>query len=63
MEMDQNRTLLAELASDVADVASAPGRIPHLYLGELDAGEWLRFARLHAEHHLAITRDVAAALD
>lgn len=63
MEMDQNRAMLAELASEVARVADAAGRIPHVYLGELDAGEWLRFARLHAEHHLAIARDIEAALE
>lgn len=35
-------------------IASTALRIPHPLLGPLDAPEWLRFARIHADHHLAI---------
>ncbi|MFT4538088.1 MAG: hypothetical protein ACI841_003716 [Planctomycetota bacterium] len=50
-------------ALDVADglreeVLQAPGLIPHHALAELTAAQWLRFARLHTEHHLAIVADI-----
>lgn len=32
----------------------APGRIPHQLLGPLTAAQWVRFARIHTLHHLAI---------
>ena len=42
-------------------VPHASHRIPHQDLGNLTAAEWLRFASLHAAHHLAIARDLRAA--
>lgn len=54
---------LEGVAGLAAEIPGAPKRIPHHALGELDAAEWLRFAQLHARHHLEIVRDVAAALD
>lgn len=41
-------------------IDSAPGAIEHHALGPLSAAQWLRFARLHCEHHLAILRDIEA---
>jgi len=52
---------LAKVRGVAAGVPGAPGAIVHHKLGALSAAHWLRFARLHAEHHLAIVRDVAAA--
>lgn len=34
------------------------GRFKHPVFGYLDALQWLRFARIHALHHLAIIRDI-----
>ena len=62
-EMQLNRETLMALSPDLAGVTAAEGRIPHVFLGELNAAEWLRFARLHSEHHLAILRDIEAALE
>lgn len=45
----------------LGQVVAAPNRIPHQRLGNLDAGQWLRFARLHAAHHLAIISDLVGA--
>jgi hypothetical protein len=61
-EMQLNRETLMALSADLTKVPGAEGRIPHVFLGELNASEWLRFARLHSEHHLAILRDIEAAL-
>lgn len=49
---------LARTRDLLPEVSGAEGRIPHQDLGELNAAEWLRFARLHAGHHLAIARDL-----
>ena len=53
--------LLETVRGLAEQVASAPGAIVHLQLGALSAAHWLRFARLHGEHHLAIVRDIARA--
>ncbi len=45
----------------LGQVTAAPNRIPHQRLGNLDAGQWLRFAHLHAAHHLEIIRDLVQA--
>ncbi|MDA1263949.1 MAG: DinB family protein [Planctomycetota bacterium] len=50
--LERTRALLATLPGAVA-------RIPHQHLGALSASEWLRFARLHARHHLAIASELA----
>ncbi|MFT5476610.1 MAG: hypothetical protein ACI8Y8_001949 [Planctomycetota bacterium] len=50
--------LLASVRGLADKVAGAPGAIVHLQLGALSAAHWLRFARLHGEHHLAIVRDI-----
>jgi len=51
--------LLGQVRGLVEQVADAPGAIIHIQLGALSARHWLRFARLHAEHHLAIVDDIA----
>lgn len=37
------------------------GRFRHPVFGYLNAPQWLRFARIHALHHLAIIRDIEGA--
>lgn len=47
-------------AKILPQVAGARGYLPHLFLGELDALQWLRLARVHSEHHLAIIDEILA---
>lgn len=61
-ELQRGRTSLATAREIVALLPAAPRRIPHQLLGALNAVEWVHFARLHTEHHLAIVRDVRRAL-
>lgn len=49
------------LAERHRELDEAPDCIPHQILGGLGATGWLRFARLHAFHHLRIMRELAAA--
>jgi hypothetical protein len=58
--LERSRTRYDEVASSLPDLASYPGRLPHPFLGLLNASEWLRTARIHSDHHLAIAREVAA---
>ena len=43
------------------EIAVASARLPHYALGPLTAAEWVRFAAVHGDHHLAIVKDVLAA--
>jgi hypothetical protein len=61
MELANNRKTLAALAADAERIPHAPGWIPHQILGPLAAAHWLRFATMHAAHHLAIVEDVLSA--
>ncbi|MCP3920786.1 MAG: DinB family protein [bacterium] len=61
-EMERNRETVRGLRGNAGSIVAGKGRVPHQVLGPLDALQWLRFAQLHAHHHLAIVRDVAAAL-
>lgn len=58
MELRGNYDALKGLREIAADIAAAPGWIPHQILGPLAAPHWLRFAALHARHHWAIMRDI-----
>jgi hypothetical protein len=53
------RTKLGALADEPQVLAAAPDGIPHQALGVLSAAEWVRFARMHTAHHLAILRGLA----
>lgn len=46
------------LADDLERLDEATGRMPHPVLGAFTAGQWLRFARIHHEHHEKIYEDV-----
>ena len=61
-EMQRNRDGLADVRELVDSIASATGRVRHPRLGELSTAEWLRFANLHAAHHLAILSDIESTL-
>ena len=54
------RTLeqLAALTPHLDAIRTWRGTIPHPLLGDFRAQDWLRFARMHTEHHLAIVDDI-----
>lgn len=60
-EQAGNRRVLEELGELAEAIASSTSWVPHQDLGTLRAAHWLRFAALHARHHLAIVEDVRAA--
>lgn len=61
MELRGNRDTLAAVHAEAAEIGGAAGWIPHQILGPLSASHWLRFASMHAQHHLSIIEDVLAA--
>ncbi len=61
MEQEGNRRVLEELRGLRESIATSGFWVPHQELGPLRAAHWLRFAALHARHHLAIVDDVVAA--
>ena len=60
-EWSRNRETLSTLKGQVPAIEAAAEHIPHQTLGLMSAAQWLRFARLHLEHHLAIIDDISAA--
>ena len=56
--LTESRSHLEALAPYLDVLRRCPGGVPHPVLGVLTAMQWLRFARIHAEHHLAIVRDI-----
>ncbi len=55
----RSRARYEQTASLLADIPAAQGYIPHGFLGQLTAAQWLRLTRIHSEHHLAIIREIA----
>lgn len=53
------REQLEQLDPDAVD--EAPSCVPHQVLGDLSASQWVRFARMHTAHHVAIVREMLAA--
>lgn len=49
---------LANLEPHLPDLPRLKGRMPHAVFGRLNAKQFLRFARIHTAHHLAIVRDI-----
>lgn len=56
--LERVRSRHHELGTRVGSLAQHAGRIDHPYFGPLGADHWLRVARLHSEHHLAIIEDI-----
>ena len=48
----------AQTEALLSEIPEASGRIQHVYLGMLNAAEWLRIIRVHSEHHLAIIHEI-----
>lgn len=58
---EQNRNDLKPWFERPDAIARAKGSIRHRDLGAMGASQWLRFARIHGWHHLAIMREVVDA--
>ena len=56
-----HRTRRVRLYQARARVAACPTRMPHFALGGMTSAEWIRFARIHLAHHVAIGRECAEA--
>jgi hypothetical protein len=55
---DDLRREVSALQSEAATLPALDGRIAHPLLGAFTASQWIRFARVHVDHHLAIVRDI-----
>lgn len=55
-----NRKDFGALREQSALLAAATCKVPHQVLGPLTACEWLRFAVIHTQHHVAIAREALA---
>lgn len=54
----RSRKKYDETEAFLSAIPEATGRIPHTFMGFLNAAEWLRLARVHSQHHLAIIHDI-----
>jgi uncharacterized damage-inducible protein DinB len=61
-EQEGNQATLEGLRRCRDEIAPAPDHVPHQVLGPMTAAMWLRFARLHTLHHLAIIEDILVAV-
>ena len=59
--LDRSRSKLSAVRGLLDVLPTAEGRLAHHRFGALNALEWLRVTRVHAEHHLAIIDDVLEA--
>ncbi len=50
--------VVAAFAPHLDVIRTVRGTISHPLLGDFRAKDWLRFARMHTEHHLAIVDDI-----
>jgi hypothetical protein len=62
-EFENLELSLSALGDPPRPIDGCPGWIKHQVLDTLNASQWMRFCKLHAEHHLAIMRDIQMALD
>lgn len=59
--LDRSREKLAEVEAQLDALSASEGRLEHPRMGPLNAEEWLRFVRIHSEHHHAIVREILDA--
>lgn len=52
------RAALSDLEACTPRMKRLAARRRHPVMGMLDATEWMRFARMHTDHHLCIVRDI-----
>ncbi len=56
--LDSSRARIDACAEWIPNLDSTPGFSPHHLFGDLSAFDWLRFARIHTDHHLKIIVDL-----
>lgn len=56
--LTRSRGKFDDLGARLDALSTANGRLPHPRLGALNGPQWLRFVRVHAQHHHAIIRDI-----
>ena len=59
--LTRSRRKLEEIGAHLDALGTAEGRLPHPRLGALNGPQWLRFVRIHAQHHHAIIRDILSS--
>lgn len=59
--LERSRAKLEALAPHLEALAGTTGRLEHPRLGPLNGPEWIRFVRVHSEHHHAIIRDILSS--
>ena len=52
--------LIERLRAVAPELAAARGALAHPLLGDFDAVEWVRFTRVHADHHMQIVDEILA---
>jgi hypothetical protein len=57
-EIARGRAALEQTLNEFARAGRSPARQQHAAFGELDASQWLRYARIHALHHARIARSL-----
>ncbi len=55
------RSKYVEIEALLPSLPAQTGGIPHPFMGVLGATQWLRLARIHSRHHLAIMRELVDA--
>lgn len=58
--LTDSRTAMSWVAQNFHHLGAARGRLAHPVLGKLNARQWIRFIRIHTEHHLRIIDDIDA---
>lgn len=58
---EKSRRQFEELREYVHMLPEAKARLPHPAFGPLRASEWLRFARIHSDHHQDIVQQILNA--
>jgi hypothetical protein len=65
VQVDEARAAIAanldsfsSLAATLPQLSRTRGKIDHFVFGPLNARQWLRFARIHTRHHVAIAKEL-----
>lgn len=59
-QVTRARMAFERLSGRQPQLQQAAHRMPHPIFGPLRPRQWMRFARIHTDHHLTIVRDIVA---